>query len=74
MRFWVEWALLAVIENMFGTLLTNLAKMTREDKQNRGSLPIIVELVLIPSPFVEPSAVDGSDTIIYTCNTDFIRA
>ncbi len=52
----------------------NLAKVTREDKQNRGSLPIIVELVLIPSPFVEPSAVDGSDTIIYTSNTDFIRA
>jgi len=52
------------------------AKGLRKDKQEgeSGALPIIFELVLVPSPFLEASAVDGSDTFVYTRNADFIRA
>lgn len=35
------------------------------------SLPKIIELV-IPRPFLEPTAVDGADAIVHAINADFI--
>ena len=68
MRLRMEWGLLSTIENIFGTLDRSVEELEVISLE----LPIIAELIGIPTPFLKSSTVDSPNSFVYTGYADFI--
>ena len=71
MRLRIEWGLLSTIENIFGTLDRSVEEL---ELFLCDKLPIIFELIGIPTPFLKASTVNSPNPFVYTGYTDFVGA